>query len=618
MTEIPTDPTIGALRAAYAAGLAPEAAVAALYRRIAAVDDPGIFIALVPEAEACAAARALGPFDPAHPPLWGIPFAVKDNIDVAGLPTTAACPDFAYRPAIDAVAVARLRAQGALVIGKTNLDQFATGLVGVRTPYPVPRNAIDPAYVPGGSSSGSAVAVALGLVPFGLGTDTAGSGRVPAALNNIVGLKPSLGSVSGGGMVPACRTLDTISVFAGTVDDAETVFRAIAAYDPADPFSRASPVPARPGGIPPGLRIGVPDGPSLRFGGDALSEAAFEAALDDLGALGMAPARLVDLEPCFAVASLLYTGPWVAERYQAIRAVIEQRPEILHPTTRQVIAGAAAFTAADAFAGLYRLAELRRAAERIWDSIDVLAVPTYPRPRRLAELAADPIGPNSELGTYTNFVNLLDLCALAVPGRFRADGFPSGITLIAPHGRDGVLAALGAALHRRAGLRIGATAAPVPPVSAASRAARVEPGEIELVVVGAHLSGMPLNGELTGRGARFLRAGPTAPDYRLYALPGGPPARPGLMRVAAGTGAAIATETWALAPDAFGSFVAGIPAPLGIGRTRLADGTAPSGFIVEPEGIVGAEDVTAYGGWRAYVSDQTPPRPSAGAAGSTP
>ncbi len=592
-------PTIAALHEAYAAGLSPREVLADLYRRIEAVRDPGIFITLLPEETTRAASNALGAFDSKAKPLWGVPFAVKDNIDVAGLPTTAACPGFAYTPAETAFAVRRLLNAGAILIGKTNLDQFATGLVGVRTPYPAPRNAFSPVHVPGGSSSGSAVAVAHGLVTFALGTDTAGSGRVPAGLNNVVGLKPSLGSVSSRGVVPACRTLDTISVFAGTVADADAVYRVMASYDHEDPWSRRPTVSAPPGTLPPGLRVGVPDSASRRFGGDALSEVAFDAALGDLTALLAERPSAVDLAPLFEVAALLYSGPWVAERYAAVRALIERTPELLHPVTRRIIDGARAFDAADAFAGIYKLAQLRRAAEAVWSVIDVLAVPTYPRPRTVADLDADPIGPNSELGTYTNFVNLLDLCALAVPGRFRVDGVPAGVTLIAPRGRDGLLAALGVRLHSAAGLNIGTSRAPIPaPRDETSDAAA---GEIELVVVGAHLSGMPLNRELTSRSARFLRAVPTLPEYRLFALPGGPPSRPGLMRVAPGEGTAIATEVWAISLEGFGSFVAGVPAPLGIGTTRLADGTTPKGFIVEAEGVKGATDVSAFGGWRAYT-----------------
>lgn len=594
-------PTIAQLHAAYAGGQSPSQTVAEVYRRIAAVNDPGIFIALLPEAAARAAADALPPFDPAAFPLWGIPFAVKDNIDVAGIPTTAACPDFTYTPTETAFAVQKLLDAGAILIGKTNLDQFATGLVGVRSPYPIPRNSIDPRYVPGGSSSGSAVAVGHGLVSFALGTDTAGSGRVPAALNNIVGLKPSLGSVSARGMLPACRTLDTISVFAGTVADADSAFRVMAGYDAKDAYSRPLPVAGQPGALPPGLRIGVPDRDSRRFGSDALSESAFDAALGDVAStIGERPMATIDMTPMFDVASLLYTGPWVAERYQAIRTFIEATPQHLHPTTLKIIGAAEGINAADTFAGIYKLAELRRAADAIWSQIDVMVVPTYPRPRTVADLTADPIGPNSELGTYTNFVNLLDLCALAVPSRSRSDGFPSGVTLIAPRGRDGLLAAIGARLHAMAQKKLDATDAPVPP--AEEGMPRALAGEIELAVVGAHLSGMPLNHELTSRHARFLRACDTRPDYQLYALAGGPPARPGLMRVAEGTGSPIATEVWAVPAEALGDFMQGIPAPLGIGTTRLADGTSPKGFIVEAEGLVGGKDVSAFGGWRNYIA----------------
>jgi allophanate hydrolase len=351
------------------------------------------------------------------------------------------------------------------------------------------------------------------------------------------------------------------------------------------------------------LRIGVPDSASRKFGGDALSEVAFDAALRDLAsATGAQSTAPIDMSSLFAAAHLLYSGPWVAERYHAVRGLIESAPDELHPTTLKIISAATNYSAADAFDGLYKLADLRRKAEVLWKSIDVLAVPTFPRPRTVADLDADPVAPNSELGTYTNFVNLLDLCALAVPSRFRGDGFPSGVTLIAPRGQDGLLATLGAHLHATAGVPIGATgmvlpAEPPQPVTAA-------PGEIELAVVGAHLSGMPLNPELTSRGARFLRAGPTAADYRLFALAGGPPFRPGLMRVAAGTGFAIATEVWALTPDALGSFMAGVPAPLGIGTTSLADGTTPKGFIVEAEGVVGARDISEFGGWRNFIASR--------------
>ncbi len=587
---------LASLRQAYADGVSPEDIVRLVYRRIAAAGDPGIFISLADEESALARARALGAYDP-QKPLWGAPFAIKDNIDFADLPTTAGCPQFAYAPGEDAYCVARLLAAGAIPIGKTNLDQFATGLVGVRSPYRVPLNAFDPSIVPGGSSSGSAVAVARGLVSFALGTDTAGSGRVPAGLNNLVGLKPTLGAISTRGVVPACRTLDCVSVFALTVNDAYEAYQAMAAFDQQDGFSRAL-VTTPMGAAQPRMRIGVPDARSLTFGGDELARAAFDVARQDASASG-ADIVEIDMQPFYEVARLLYEGPWVAERYQGVRAFIEVNPEAFHPVTRAIIEGAKRFSAADAFGALYRLADLKRAAAAIWKDIDAIMTPTYPRPRSIADLTADPIGPNSELGTYTNFVNLMDLCALAIPTRLRADGFPNSVTLIAPAGRDGQIAAFGAALHACAGVSLGATghAAPAPGV----RASRAQAGEIEVAVVGAHLSGMALNSELTSRGARFLRAGDTEPHYRLFALAGGPPRRPGLLRVASG-GAAIATEVWAVPEAAFGSFVAGVPAPLGIGTTCLADGTRPKGFIVENIATAGAEDISNWGGWRAYCA----------------
>jgi allophanate hydrolase len=593
MTDI--DFTVASLRAAYAGGqLRPADAIRESFRRISAAADPGIFLSLADQGATIAAAERLGPYDPSMP-LWGIPFAVKDNIDVAGLPTTAACPAYAYTPARSAAVVERLVASGAIHVGKTNLDQFATGLVGVRTPYPVPRNAMDPTLVPGGSSSGSAVAVARGLVSFALGTDTAGSGRVPAALNNIVGLKPTRGAISARGVVPACRSLDCVSVFAGTVADAWAVTSPAAGYDPEDAWSRSVAM----GGLalPPVVRIGVPDAASLVIGGPAAG-AAFDAALASLPDFG-ATLRPVDLSPFFAAAALLYEGAWVAERYAAIRDFIEARPEALHPVTRQIIEGARRHSAADAFAGQYRLAELTRTAAKVWDAIDVLIVPSIPDICTLDEVAADPIGANSRLGTYTNFVNLLDLAAIAVPGPFRSDRRPSGVTLIAPAGRDGLLAAMAARIHASAGVDIGATGRPVPAAPAVETA--VAPGTIAVAVVGAHLSGMPLNGELTRCGASFVRAVATAPEYRLYALNGGPPKRPGLVRVGEG-GASIAVEIWALDPAAFGGFVAAIPAPLGIGTLRLGDGTSVQGFLCEAAAIEGACDISDFGGWRAYVA----------------
>jgi allophanate hydrolase len=594
--DIPID--IRGLHEAYARGLDPAAVVESVFDAIDKAADPGIFISLVDRKAARRAVGRLGRFDATSKPLWGIPFAVKDNIDLAGLPTTAACPAFAYTPKTSATAVERLVAAGAIPIGKTNLDQFATGLVGVRTPYPVPRNTFDPTIVPGGSSSGSAIAVARGIVPFALGTDTAGSGRVPAGLNNIVGLKPSVGAVSTRGVVPACSTLDCVSVFAGTVDDAWAVYAVMAGEDAADPFSR----PIALGALtpaPPAPVIGIPRPADQKFFGDAAARAAWRASLQLLKGLGATLVE-IDMTPFNETAALLYEGPWIAERFAAVAPFLAKHRRDMHPVTRQIVEKAKGFSAADAFTGIYRLEALKRATEPVWRRIDALAVPTAPCAPTLAEVAADPIGPNSRLGTYTNFVNLLGLAAIAAPGPMRKDGRAAGITLIGSRGRDAALASLARSFHAAAATTVGATGRPLPPLTPTPLSAPA--GTIELVVVGAHLSGLALNHELRAAGATFLRAVTTEPSYELYALPGGPPERPGLLRVATGGGHAIAAEVWALPADGFARFVAGIPAPLGIGTLLLADGTRPKGFLCEAEAIRGARNISSFGGWRAYLA----------------
>ena len=453
--------TIEEIVARHASGGRIVDTIEATYARIGAHADPALFIALRPKADALAEAAALDAGGAAGHPLFGVPFAVKDNIDFAGLPTTAACPAFAYEPAKSSFVVERLQAAGAIVVGKTNLDQFATGLVGVRSPYGVPRNALRAELIPGGSSSGSATAVAAGLVPFALGTDTAGSGRVPAALNGIVGLKPTLGSLSASGVVPACRTLDTISVFALTVGDAFAVYRIAAGYDAADAYSRPFPEP-RLASPPPQLRIGAPRPEQRVFLGDAEAERAFAADLERLAALGATIVEF-DIAPFFEVARLLYEGPWVAERYAATKRLIESRPDTLLPVTRKIIEGARNFDAVAAFEAAYKLAALRRASEAAWRAFDVMAVPTMPRFYTRAEVEADPIKTNSNLGTYTNFVNLLDLCAFAYPSGVRGDGLPSSVTLIARAGADGLIAAIAARAHAASGAPIGATGRAPPP-----------------------------------------------------------------------------------------------------------------------------------------------------------
>ncbi|MGB3406941.1 MAG: allophanate hydrolase [Jannaschia sp.] len=590
--------TLPTLRAAYADGLSPVDVMEEVFRRIAAADDPAMFIHLADKMTCLASARALGPFDP-DCPLWGMPFAVKDNIDVAGMPTTAACPAFSHDAAKDAFVVARLRDAGAIPVGKTNLDQFATGLVGVRSPYGVPRNALDPDIVPGGSSSGSAVVVSRGIVPFSLGTDTAGSGRVPAALNGIVGLKPTLGALSATGIVPACRSLDTISIFALTVEDAHAVLRVAAVFDATDAYARRVSV-APLGQALPALRIVAPDTGSLEFFGDDVQRQDFENTLADLSAQGARITR-ADFAPFYAIAKLLYDGAWVAERYAAIEHMMRDRPQDVHPVTRAIIAKAETLSAVDAFRGLYRLEDLRRTCAPVLATADMLCVPTIPTFYTCADLDADPVTPNSNLGTYTNFVNLLNLCALAIPTGPRDDGRPGSITLIAQAGQDDAIAAYGQKVMDARKPRLGATSRHHAASVRSDMQTPADADHIALAVCGAHMSGLPLNHELTSRGAQFLGAARTDARYAFFALAGGPPYRPGLVRTSDGSGSAIDVELWALPLAAVGGFMAGVPAPLAIGTIELEDGRQVKGFLCEAAGLEGAEDISRYGNWRHYL-----------------
>jgi allophanate hydrolase len=591
--------TVAAILAAHRAGtMTPADTMARSYARIRAHGDDAIFITLRPEAEAVAEARAL---TDKSLPLYGIPVAVKDNIDVAGLPTTAACPAFSYTPAHDATAVARLRAAGCIVVGKTNLDQFATGLVGVRSPYGVPRNPFNPDLIPGGSSSGSGVAVGAGLVPLALGTDTAGSGRVPAGINNIVGLKPSLGLISTNGVVPACRTLDCVSVFALIVDDAWAALGAMAGPDAADSYSRNRPL-GTPGAMPAKVTLGVPLAGQQLFFGDQQFERGYALAIDRLAKLGCDIVE-VDIEPFYETARLLYDGPWVAERTITARSLLASAPDAIHPVTKEIILSGLRPTAIDAFAAFYKLERLRRVTGYIFaNQVDALALPTAPTSYTVKQVLADPIQLNSRLGTYTNFVNLLDLCGLALPASFTESGIPFGITLLAPGGDDARLAEIGRVFHADTKLPMGALKLPQPPLQQAAH--MPASGEIAVAVVGAHLSGLPLNGELSSLGGRLLEATQTAPDYRLYALNGTVPPKPGLLRVGSGQGAAIEVEVWALPLDAFGRFVDGIPSPLSIGTISLADGRGVKGFLLEAAAIDGARDISSFGGWRAFLAQQ--------------
>ncbi|MFJ1467565.1 allophanate hydrolase [Massilia orientalis] len=587
--------TITDIHADYLGGAStPSRCIEQVLARIAAADRPEIWISRMDAAALRAQARALdavlaaeGAAALARLPLLGIPFAVKDNIDVAGMPTTAACPAYAYVPDASAPVVEKLVAAGALLVGKTNLDQFATGLVGTRSPYGAVRNAVDPDYVSGGSSSGSAVAVALGMAAFALGTDTAGSGRVPAGLNGIVGLKPTRGLLSTRGVVPACRTLDCVSVFAASVADAWKVVQAAAGYDALDPYSRR----IAPQGVRRrGYRIAVPA--QLEFFGDVAAQAAFEATLARLRDLPGCTFGTVDYTPFRDAAALLYQGPWVAERHAAVGAFIDAQPDAAHPVVAGIIGQAREYDATDAFMGQYRLAALRRAAEDSLAGYDFLLVPTTPTMPRIADVLARPVELNAQLGYYTNFVNFFDMAALAVPGVSRADGLPAGVTLIGAAGSDHLLATAVAALL--GGAEADALAADPLPFA--------EP-TVQVAVVGAHLAGQPLNWQLLERGARKVAATHTAPHYRLYALPGTTPPKPGLARVDR-DGAAIEVEVWELPLRRFGEFVAEIPAPLGIGSLELADGRWVKGFICEPAAIADATDISMFGGWRAYRSRQ--------------
>jgi allophanate hydrolase len=493
--------------------------------------------------------------------------------------------------------VRRLRAAGALLIGKTNLDQFATGLVGTRSPYGAVPNTFNPAYVSGGSSSGSASVVARGLVAFSLGTDTAGSGRVPAGFNNIVGLKPTRGAISARGMLPACRTLDCVSIFALTAADAQAVLAVAAGYDAADAYSRS---PGTLVALPQSLRIGVPRAPE--FFGDALQTHAYDKALARARAFGATIIEL-DFGALAETAALLYQGPWVAERHAAIEAWMRERPEEIDPTVRAVIGQATKYSATDAFKAQYRLEELRRMVTPMWADIDVLMVPTAPTIYTIAQVNADPVAKNSHLGTYTNFVNFLDMSAIAVPASLREDGLPFGVTFIAPAWGDAALCELAQRWQACTGLSLGATGVVLPAGRPAGSLDGPGAGQVRVAVVGAHLTGMPLNHQLTSRSARLVRQTRSAASYRLFALPGTTPPKPGLKRVESG-GAAIVLELWDMPLANFGSFVEEVPAPLAIGTVELDDGTWTKGFVCEPLALEGATDITHFGGWRAYIASR--------------
>ncbi len=586
---------LASLRRAYADGsLTPEQVVEEVLRRAEDKKFPNVWIEKVDREKLLTLARALPPKPTPQLPLYGVPFAIKDNIDLAEIKTTAACPDFAYLPQASATVVEKLIAAGALPIGKTNLDQFATGLVGTRSPFGICQSVFDAKYISGGSSSGSAVAVAAGMVTFALGTDTAGSGRVPAAFNHIVGHKPTRGLLSNRGVFPACRSLDCVSIFAGSCHDAQTVLDVAAGFDAADPFSRQRPKCGA--NFPENFRFGILPPAQREFFGDTDAAALYEKAIERMRGCG-GEAVEFDFTPFAQAAALLYAGPWVAERRWALGDFFEKHADKIHPVVRDIIGGAKKFDAVSAFDGQYKLQALAQAVAPLWQKLDVLLLPTTGTTYRIEEVLADPIKLNSNLGHYTNFVNLLDLAALALPAGFRAaNGLPFGVTLIGQAFSDDALLALGARFHQALGGNIGMTSAKI-----SDQPLPTQKSEgILLAVVGAHLRGQPLNHQLTSRRARFVQKTRTAPHYRLYALANTQPPKPGLRRVAEKLPHGIEIEVWSLDEAAFGSFVAEIPPPLGIGTLELEGGGSVKGFLCEPIGLEGARDITEFGGWLAF------------------
>jgi allophanate hydrolase len=588
----------------YASGaLTPSHIINAIYDRIAGRGEDHVWIHLVSREMALASAKELEAQGYDGRPLWGIPFSVKDCNDIIGLPTTNALKEGAYVATSTGQALDRIFDAGALLIGKTNMDQFGIGLVGMRSPYGACSSVFDDRFISGGSSSGSGVSVAAGLSSFSIANDAAGSGRVPAGFNNIVGIKPTPGlvsnaCVSGGGCV---KTIETLSVFALTVEDGMKVLDLIAGYDPSYPFSKpeADAVPLTPVAPPPHFRFGVPAGGALRFFGDAEAERLFDEAIARLIAMGGEKVE-VDFAPFEDTQRVLYEGPWISERALSLDSVLEKYGEAIHPVTRQILSRSGNFSALDTFAAIHRIAELKRDTRAVWQDIAVLMVPTTPTIYTKDEIAADPIQLNSNLGIYTNFVNLMGLCGIAVPNGFRADGLPLGVTFLAPGFEEARAAGIAAAFHRATGLNLAKFDNPYPDAEEPALSADYR----EIAVVGAHLSGMPLNRELKERGGFFRRTAKTTGDYRLFALTGTVPPKPGLIRVA-NDGASVAVEVWALPLAGFGDFIGNIPAPLGVGKVSLDDGSTVTGFLCETTATESQSDITSYGGWREYVTSQS-------------
>ncbi|WP_101759002.1 allophanate hydrolase [Oceanicoccus sp. KOV_DT_Chl] len=576
------------------ASTTPRQLILQLRQQAIAQSDYNAWIHLLTEDELEPYFLALEQADSDALPLYGVPFAIKDNIDLAGIATTAACPDFAYTPTQSAFVVEQLIAAGAVPLGKTNLDQFATGLVGVRSPFGEGKNTFNKDYISGGSSAGSAIATALGQVSFALGTDTAGSGRVPAALNNLIGHKPSLGLLSTRGVVPACRTLDCVSIFALNTDDAATVLDVAACYDEQDPYARPNHYANRKrffGNTKAAFTFAVPA--QLDFQHNTETEKLFDQAVAHFIALGGEKIE-INFEPFLTVAKLLYEGPWVAERWLATEQV---KTESMLPVIQTIIKGAEGTTAAQAFAAQYRLAELKRQCDALIAGVDFTVIPTSPTFYTRQQLREQPIAHNSTLGTYTNFVNLLDYTATAVPIGFTDCGVPWGVSLFSHAFDDIRLLSYSQQLQQACGLPMATGSHPLPQPAIAKQAA-IE-STVEVVVCGAHLEGQPLNWQLSERGATLMAKTHSASNYLLYALADGK--RPAMMRDE-DDGVAIEVEVWSLPIENFGSFVAGIPAPLGIGKVELADGRWLSGFIADASGLVGASNISSYGGWRHWLA----------------
>jgi allophanate hydrolase len=601
-TNNTVDLSIAALRSAYAEGsLIPQTLMANIRAYASEYQAHNIWIHLLSEDEQANYLSALADKDPASYPLWGIPFAVKDNIDLAGITTTAGCKEFAYKPSQSAHVVQQLIDAGAIPVGKTNLDQFATGLNGTRSPWGACKNSFNAEYISGGSSSGSAVSVALGLASFSLGTDTAGSGRVPACFNNLIGLKPSRGLLSNSGLVPACRSLDCITIFANGTDDANSVLSIAEGFDSNDAYSRANPYlnQSRQYGVRAGsLKVGIIPAAQLNFFNDDAYALAYQATLEQLEQEGFEFVE-IDYAPFAEAAKLLYEGPWVAERYLATQPLIDENPEAIFPVVRDIIAKGNEPKATDLFRAEYRLNALKKICDQQLAAVDCLLTPTAGTCFTIEEMLEEPILRNSQLGYYTNFMNLLDMAAIAVPTQMTDQGLPFGITLVGPTFSDRALLSIANRIHTSANLPMGAS---TQPLAASSAPAIGASDRIDVLVCGAHLEGLPLNWQLKERGAVLKSKTLTAAVYRMYALAGGPPFRPGLI-LDEDQGQAIKVEIWSIPADQFGSFVNGIPSPLGIGKIRVADGSVVSGFICESFGLAGAKEITEYRGWKSYMKE---------------